>query len=298
MRTGVQPKQNKVKVERMNRFIQEIESIKYYKCFGQSQKPIIVYKDHRFIVPILWLAKSMGIIKCPLNIVYFDQHHDALEPRKRKEIVKDLRNANSFEEVYLIVQDKLSSNDDDWVRVVMDLAIVKDAVLIGNPSGIDFNREKLEEYMDLDGDKHLLKNICSLEGAFGYQGALADWAKDYLLKPIWDIIGWKLVPKSVFAMDKQPILVDFDLDYFTFQWRAGNYAWREDFFSEEFNHISTYSTTVGWSGEKFLNEIIVRAPFVTIAQEPGCCGGKQESDDILRKLSNKFFVGAITLTQD
>lgn len=277
----------------IDKFLTAIKNIDYYHYYDFNGKPIIVYDDHRFIVPILWQAKSMGIIKCPLNIIYFDQHHDALEPQKREEIARDFKKAKCLGEVYHITQEKLGVNDDDWLRVAMDLAIVKDAVLIGHPSGADFQRDQLEKYIGLDGEAHLLKNIYSLEGAFRYQGALADWAKDYLLKPIWDIIGWKSIPKSGFTMDEQPVLVDFDLDYFTFPWRGRNYAWRDDFYNKEFDEISSYSTTTGWSGEKFLNKLIQKASFITIAREPRCCGGKEESDSILNKLSEKFFNGRI-----
>ena len=138
-----------------------------------------------------------------------------------------------------------------------------------------------------------MKSISSLEGAFDYQGKLSDLARREELESIWEIINWKHIPKSGFVMQDDPILLDFDLDYFTYKWRGRSYAWRNDFYEIEFNKISDYFTTKGWTGKRFLNRLIKRAPFITIAKESRSCGEEMKSNNILKQLSTKFFGGAI-----
>ena len=273
-------------------FVKTVKKNSYYNCYIKGDKPIIVYEDHRFIFPILWLAKKYNLIAYPINLIYFDNHHDALINVKIEEIIEHIKHANDFDKVFEIVEKELHMLDDDWLRFLMNLEIVKDAVLFSEGvSSMDF--EKLEKYKDSKGSEHLLKNVYSLEGAFNHQAALANYAQADAFKPIWDIIGWQFNTKSIFSMRKDAILVDFDLDYFTFDWRSGRYAWRTDFYKQEFEIISEHFTTKGWSGGKFLDELIQRTPFITIAREPRHCGGIEESDSILKQLNGRFFNNAI-----
>lgn len=277
----------------MEDFVLTVSKNHYYRCYSNDGQPIFVYEDHRFIVPILWFAQSKNIITYPINLVYFDKHHDALLDPKGKEIVSEIAKAKTFNDVFRIVSDNLSPRDDTWLRVLMDLEIVKDAVVIGSLRNAGYQWE--ENKADLNEKGHLLENISSLECAFDYQEKLSDWSKCVSLEPLWAILGWEynIYKKHFVINDNTPILLDFDLDYFTFNWRGRNYSWQDDFYGIEFDTQSSYETTEGWSGEKFLNKLIKRAPFVTIAKESGCCGGKQESASVLENLNNKLFSGAI-----
>lgn len=276
-------------MEKNSNFLKLIAKNPYYSCFCKHEKLIIVYEDHRFIVPILWLAKKINLITTPINLVYFDRHNDALDLSKDK--IESLKKLCDFNEVFEFVKTQLKQLDDDWLRTLMHLGIVDNALVIGDIDCENFNNEAVQKWNDLEGKMHLLRGINSLEVAFNFQGSLSDLAKDYLLKPIWSILGWEHNRESGFVMQDTPILIDFDLDYFTFEWRNRSYAWRKDFYSNEFDNISTYFSTKDWSGGKFLNNLIKRAPFITIAKEPKCCGGLDESNDILSKITNKLFSG-------
>ncbi|MCP4364457.1 MAG: hypothetical protein GY800_04090 [Planctomycetes bacterium] len=268
----------------------------YYQCYSNAGKSIFVYENHRFIVPILWLAQSKNIITYPINFVYFDHHLDALvEQRERKKIASDIEKAKTFDDVFKIVYDNLSIKNDTWLRLLMDLEIVKDAVVMGDVEATLHEKNKFEKFSDLKENEHLLKNMYSLGGTFESQGDLIDLARRPSLESLWAILGWKYdIQKKDFVMhDTPPILLDFDLDYFTFRWREWICSWRDDFYSKEYDMPSTHYTKAGWNGEKFLNKLIKRAPFVTIAKESRCCGGQQESNSVLKELSNKFFSGAI-----
>ncbi len=282
-------------------FLTVIKNSDYYSHYDFNGKSVIVYDDHRFIVPILWLAKSIGMIKCPLNMVYFDQHHDANDQKedrdeKFKAAIKILKKTKSFEEAFEITQNGgIRKSNDTWLKVLMDLAIVKDAVLIGGNANSDFKKYIEEGYVDVDEKTHQFKNIGMLKGVFDSKKILGNNYHEELFKPTRDIIGWYLGSKGRTAtMNKEPILLDFDLDYFTFYCSRGHYIWDERFYHDEFDVISNYHTTAGWSGKKFLNKLIQRAPFITIAREPTFCGGKEKTDNILNKLSEKFFNGRIS----
>jgi hypothetical protein len=276
----------------MKKFLDIIKDKNYYKCYSIGDKPIIIYEGHRFIVPILWLAKMNNIINFPINFICFDRHTDTLDnPDKNREMINRMQNSKNFNDVFDFVDKELHENNDDWLKLLMNLNFIQDAVIIGGGATSNYRQEL--DYIDSGGNKHLIKNLSNLENAFEYQGTLSDISKNHQFKQIWDIIGWEYIQKKRFIMQNKPIFLDFDLDYFTFQWRGRNYAWQNNFYHYEFDHETKYFTTNGWSGAKFLNKLIKRTPFITIAKESKCCGGKDESSRILEKLNDKFFKNVI-----
>ena len=167
---------SQIGVERIEDFVLTVSKNHYYRCYSNGGQPIFVYEGHKFIVPILWLAQSKNYISYPINLVYFDRHHDALVEGKRKEIASDIKKAKTFDEVFEIVADRLNTNNNTWLRLLMDLEIVKDAVMIGDSKYAHNDWNELEKFTDLKGNKHSLENIPQLEGAFNSQGNLDDIA--------------------------------------------------------------------------------------------------------------------------
>ena len=275
----------------MSEFVETIKEHDYYKLYFLNSKPIIIYEDHRFIVPILWLAKKHKLINSGINMFCMDGHIDGLLHQKNKDKIKNFANLSSFEDVFIFCRDQLGTMDDDWIKLLMDCDLLNDIVVAGD------NRNHFDdkEYVDVNKEKHRLRTMFGFEGSFDYQGSLADLARPDLYNELWQIIGWENVPRKGFEMDSVPILFDIDCDYFIYSWRGRSYAWRKDFYEIEFNKISSYDSASGWSGREFLLKLLDRAPFITIALESVCSGGKQESKNILGELNSQLFNGVIDL---
>ncbi len=126
-------------------------------------------------------------------------------------------------------------------------------------------------------------------GVLDYQGVLSDLTRAPANQHLWNPIEWNRKGNN-FEMSLEPILFDIDCDYFSFKWRGRHYAWEDRFYDCEFpTKYSSYHTTTDWSVHKLISKLIDRAPFITIALENGCCGGKEEVTKILTNLNAHFF---------
>ena len=115
------------------------------------QIPVVMYEDHRFILPVILEAQKEGVIPTPSVLVGFDQHHDALPPRSGLgEIPRLHKDGYPPEEFQTMVCDHLSPQDDDWLRAGMELGLISDAVVFGVRDRHDVDRK----FTDHTGQKH------------------------------------------------------------------------------------------------------------------------------------------------
>jgi hypothetical protein len=165
----------------------------------------------------------------------------------------------------------------------MRVGFLKDSPVLGASIG----NVNPGEYIDPRGKKHHLQTICDLKGAFGHQGVMVD-QEDVVNMRLWETLAWKVKPGMGFEMGNSPILFDVDLDHFTFGYRSKVYPWTRNIYNTEFPSLGEERVR-GMSAKVFIQKLINRSPFVTIAMEPRCCGGNKASKNILGNF-NKYFL--------
>jgi hypothetical protein len=249
----------------MENFIKQIQEHPYYQVTMFGDKPIIVFEDHRFVIPILWLAQKMQVIDGNINMIRFDGHFDALNYQKA--IDHPYRRLTDFSSAYEFAKDKLGAIDDDWQTFAFDQNLVNRVLIF-----CDRKEETNVKYADR------IFSLKRLDGILGYNGEFADETP----QPVWDVIGWKIPG----IMDNSPVLLDIDCDYFTYQWRGSILPWQKEFYEKEF---SPKSEAHGWSNRSFMELLIAKAPFVTICLEPDFCGGREHANQILSDLQKNIF---------
>lgn len=226
----------------MQEFIKTLEKHRYYKIFLMEKKPVIVFDDHRFVVPVLWLAHQHGIIDQTIDMVRFDGHLDNLDFNPN--IKEDFAKLKNFDEAFLFAEEKLKKEDDDWLAFSLDQKLCDRVV-------------NIYEGHDQPNPRYAQKMI--------------------------QFKGWSRIPdgSGLFEVieEEGPLLLDIDCDYFTFKWRGSIQPWNDVFYQKEFSGPS----------RGLAEQIIARAPFVTICLEPDFCGGVENARGILRNLSKFLF---------
>jgi|GEM_PF-4552564 len=272
----------------MKRFAAEILKEACYKVYWFGKKPVILYKSHRFIVPIIWLAHKRKIIPKEINLFRLDLHFDAKTPSDIEDIAQVFAKLKTFKEVVEFSNSRLSRNNDNWLLFLMHIGFLKDSIVLGASEG----NVNPGEYAAPSGKTHLLKTVCELKGAFRHHGVLVD-TEDEECKRLWNILDWEVQPGVGFQMGSSPILFDVDLDHFTFEYRSRPYPWTRSIYNAEFP-TSGEVRVGGMSIKRFVQKLIRRSPFITIALEPDCCGGNAISKNILRNFNKDFLEDSIT----
>ncbi|MGC1724865.1 MAG: hypothetical protein WA755_05790 [Candidatus Acidiferrales bacterium] len=241
--------------------------------------PLILHEDHRWLLPIAFLAQQKGLLPRPCTVIMFDRHHDALDPsRDALDQLKRLRVKPNPPEVVSLCAEKLKKNDDDWLKAGMEIGIFGDAVILGVHD--DFEAEKYRFYRDHLGQQHAIEMTALPGSGLAHQGQLSDLARRKDLGALWKVLGWGIIEKRFrFLPDVPKTLLTIDLDCFAIEWRDYTFAWPNKIFESEFLKPSG-----DWTGRSFLQELARKSGLVGIARETGCCGGPGDAEIILENL--------------
>ncbi|MFC2022102.1 hypothetical protein ACFLTR_02660 [Chloroflexota bacterium] len=275
--------------------LEEIRKRTNYRILPFNNTHVVLYDSHRCIIPVLWQAANEKLINTPCTLIYFDRHSDALKPGEEtlKRIKEILSRQSEFKDIFNLTEFHLHSINDNWLYTAMELNLIGDAVLIG---GSKNSPPDQQAYTDHQSKLHKLYDIPSLDEALSYQGRLSDRFRRDEFQPLWDTLGWEFSNGHFNMKEDEPILLDFDLDYFSFQWRCIiTKAWLPEFFHREFLEPNWYETTTGWTGQRFVKSLLNRAPIITVAKQTAICGGELEVANILRELNNILFDGCLEL---
>ena len=263
----------------MESFIQTIQRHPYYKVYWMGEKPIIVYEDHRFVVPILWLARQRGLIDSDVNMVRFDAHMDAIDFDESH--LGDFQKLEGFGAVFDFCHDHLKREDDDWVTFALHQKLFDQVLTFCD--GDDGDNPRYAERMF---------RIKRLDGILDVGGEFSDVSLRDEYGEMWDVAGWNFPH----GLNDAPVLLDFDCDYFAHLWRGLPYSWADEFFEIEFcSRKSSEPQVSSWSNLLFARKIVEKAPFVTICLESEFCGGLQHSRRILQKLNTYLFDACLPL---
>ena len=260
-------------------------------------KPLVVHKDHRWLLPILFHLQTEGHLPRPCDLVMFDAHHDACTPRCAREIMMLRKEGVTIDGLIDLCREHLNPLDDDWLVAGIELGLIRDAVLFGVEDRSPSQTDHLREYADHLDEPHRV-HILEFPGEeLEYQGALSDLARHDRVAPIWDILGWDFRQRQFgFHHERQPFLLDIDLDCFVIRWRGFMLPWPDEVFHKEFGARS-HEGARGWSGEQFFSELAARAGAVTIATEPRHCGGNSKAEVIFGQINRHLFNGDLLLPE-
>jgi hypothetical protein len=88
---------------------------------------------------------------------------------------------------------------------------------------------------------------------------------------------------------EEKLLFDIDLDAFAMKWEDFLFAWRPEVWDKRFIHEADYFASAGWSGKRFVQELLPRVGLITVAREPLGCGGEAEMQQIFRDFNGFVF---------
>ena len=264
------------------------------EVYSFNGKNIILYDDHRSVLNVLFESKKLKLFSKTPNLIFFDKHEDASDPRIKAEDLFKKWGTDRIEDVdsrdfWSFVEFDLSGIDDDWVLAGMELGLINHAVVIGQTENSNM-RDMNNHFESSDGIHHELFDIPHLDFSIGCRGCLGDSvSKESNYENIRNIFEYnQLLPRNYKQFSKEvnnPFVLDFDLDCFTTECEDTVYAWPEAIFWEKYcNNQESFH---------FMRQLINRSTIITICREPKCCGGLGESNKILGYLDNYFFNGCL-----
>jgi len=252
------------------------------------QNPVFVFRDHRWTLPVIYLAGIKKLIKFPVKIVTFDRHKDALAPLNGTESLSNFRlNGGSFDELVHIVINHLSPRNDDWIESGMELGLISDVVQFISGKENSDSIEPISLYTDSMNMVHRIYHLSRPVHELSYKGALADPSHQFVSEGLWDILGWD--PSMPGLTGKAySFIFDIDLDFFTFTWDKYIFAFTEEIYEGEFLLPCQSSFYEDYLPLGFIRELARKASLLTIACEPDFCGGDKKARNILEDINGLF----------
>ena len=251
-------------------------------------KPIFVFRDHRWILPILFAANAKQSLKLPAIIVTFDRHKDFLSPKNGTEKLRCFRSGGgTFDDLIHVVKNHLSPRDDDWIVSGMELGFISDVIQFSSEQESNESFDTVSEYTDSSGTNHRLYHLGRPMQELSYKGAFADNKHKSVSQGLWDTLGWDPSLPGLVGNPPQFIL-DIDLDFFTFAWDMYTFPFTEEIYDGEFLCPCQSSYYEEYLPLAFIRELARKTTFLTIACEPNFCGGQGKSHKILSDINNLF----------
>ena len=255
--------------------------------------PCYVHEDHRWVLPLIFEAQSLGLIPRPVTLVGFDWHKDGGVVRQSLLGKSEI----SFEDIVRFCEEDLDKYDGDWIKAGMELGLIGDAVVFGVDQ--ESREGDLEEYSDSYGRLHQFHTLSTFSEEFARQGKMIDHVKQRKPSRLCEILDWRFDPeRQIYGFGEkrdQKILLDLDLDAFTIYWNGYNLPWPAEVWKWEFQTYFTVESVPKYNGKRFFNELLERSGLVTIAKESECTDGSAKSNSILRKLNKYAFDGRLAL---
>lgn len=254
--------------------------------YEYGRKTIVLYDDHRWILNVIYEAKKLNLFRDKLpNVIYFDYHDDGMPTHiilgnYGVDNVTDI-DARSF---WSMVEFDVRSLDDNWVTTGMELGLINNVICVGQVANNNIDIWENNEYIDNKGVRH--KGFCirhfQEEMKRGGVFERISHASGDITTDIQHILDYS--ERGFLSVVRNPFILDFDLDCFSYNENGEQRAWPEKQFIEYYLNPDVYY---------FMCSLIDRATIITICREPKCCGGLGESNKILGYLDRYLFDGAL-----
>ncbi len=247
--------------------------------------PAVVFRDHRWTLPILYLAGDQGLLKLPARVATFDRHRDSLEPVEARTFPWRFRNAGGLDELMELVTHGLSPRDDDWLLAGIEAGLISDVIRFGtDPDGM----EGVVRYRDRFGFERRIFHLERPLAELSYKGALVDPGHQAAKAGLWEALGWD---PSIPGMSRGRggLILDIDLDFFTIAWELYTIPFTEEIYEGEFVTACQSSFSGTYRPVDFIRVLTEAAGIVTIACEPDFCGGKAKARKIIEDVDRILF---------
>ena len=229
----------------------------------RGQKPAFVFENHRFSFYYWCKARKELGISDSFFVVTMDHHNDLfpLLPETKAEI--QALDLNNLVKVKNFVENKLKKLNDDYIFAAMEAGLIGDILIMSSePTDI-------KEYTDFASVRHKIFHCFWPGDLSGPRGFLTDSVPER---------NRELITSIGYDKNGNPnIVLDIDLDFFTYYYCDNTYVIDE----ENFKDIFSEDSLIWWIYDK--------ARLITIAKEPWGCGSARNSKRILRLL-NKYFL--------
>lgn len=232
------------------------------KKFEKRQKPVFVFKNHRTSFYYWCKARKRFGISDSFFVVTMDHHNDLfpLLPEKITEI--QALDLNNLVKVENFAKNKLKKLNDDYIFAAMEAGLIGDILIMSA------ELPDIKEYTDSTSVKHKIFHCLWPGDLSGPRGLLTDSITKR---------NRELITSIGYDKNGNPdIVLDIDLDFFTYYYCDNTYVIDE----ENFKDIFSDESLIWWIYDK--------ARLITIAKEPWGCGGPQNSKRILRLLKKYF----------
>ena len=148
----------------------------------------VLYRDHRWILPVIRHAGDVGLLEPPSLVVTFDRHRDALAPEDKAKVLGGLRASSfTFEELINCVKYHLSPRDDDWIVAGMELGLVSNVIQFGCIMDEDAAGTVMTEYIDGTDLSHKIFHLDTPSRELSYKGALTDRNHKAAVAGLWEL---------------------------------------------------------------------------------------------------------------
>lgn len=189
----------------------------------------------------------------PLDLVSIDYHLDLAAPSEPEKENLLKLNHNDDKEIAFFTWNHLNPLNDGHILSAVYLNLIGDVVILTKA----LDRE-CPEYIDKEGNKHMVH-------AYSDKQPFIDKVKTL----------------------QNDILLDIDLDYFVEEQRDDGEHDRIVYEPKDSDYAFLDSTN------PMMQHLKGKLKLITIAKEPECCGGILNSNDILKRVSEKLFVGGL-----
>jgi hypothetical protein len=255
-----------------------------------SHSDVVVYEDHRTILNVLFAIKRETECPLPVDIYLFDDHDDAVHPsNEAHKIIADFNNVEpSYREFWNFTEFDIQPLDDDWVTVGMELGLINNVFLFNSTqTSIQF----VEEYKTNHHGTKRIYNLGEVWQALSYKGILSDPIKYDEYSVLWTDFGWQWSTKlgKFEFTPRNPFIVDFDLDCFSFHLMGKQMAIPREVLLEKLNERIVSDCHLYYNPTVFIKELIDKSILTTLCFEQGCCGGIYESYKIFNIVDELFF---------
>jgi len=257
--------------------------------------PTVVFRDHRWVLPVLHEAGSEGILDLPATVITFDRHRDALNPLDRGDMLKDFGSREfTLEELLILVKYHLSPRDDDWIIAGMELGLVSDVVQFGVRDEDAGGNGYVAGHRDSRGRDHRMFHLGLPAAELSFKGALADDGHEACAAGLWNVLAWDptVLPSTDVGCG---CLLDFDLDFFTCSWRRYTFPFTAEIYEGEFSLPCQSSYYDDLSPVELVGSLVRNAGAVSVACEPHFCGGAGNARSILSDVNTRLFHGGIAM---
>jgi len=247
------------------------DSISYEQL---SEKPVINEFIHHNTSLLCWCkALSKGIIRKNSFLIFIDMHHDLTQPTDELITEFDGIDKSNLSAVKEFIEKKCRADNCEFLKLGMESGIIGDCLMIIDDSNslnqVIYERsDGIYIYRDKKGIKHKIFVRSSTNDLEGNRGLFYDTATPETRE----------FNKSLNLNDltNESILLDIDLDYFSIRKYDWHYSLHQKFFDDFFKTSPVF------------NRIIQSAKTINLSLEPGCCGGKENCEEIREKLYLKL----------